>query len=221
LVLLNGKQIIRHVYERVLDSKLFAEVIVATDDARIAQAVKDFGGCCQLTSPHHPSGSDRIAEVIADRDCDLVVNVQGDEPLITAEPLAALVQTFSDSGVRVASLMTPITDPADLTNPNIVKVATSLVGNALYFSRSLLPYNRDNAPAVVHYRHIGVYAYTRQTLLEYVTLPPSPLEQIEKLEQLRLLENGIPIRMVSSAYTGIGIDTPEDLARVMSQISMP
>lgn len=214
LAILAGKPIIQHVYERVMQSNLFADVIVATDDLRISEAVADFGGSFQLTSSHHLSGSDRIAEVIQDIECDIVVNVQGDEPLIEAAPLAELLTAFRDDQVQVASLMTAFTDPDILHNGNIVKVATDLQDNALYFSRSPLPCDRDGIPDTIYYRHIGVYAYRKAALLHFVRLAAGRLEQIEKLEQLRLLENGIKIRMVRSDYQGIGIDSPADLIAV-------
>lgn len=214
LALLKGKPVIQHVYERVLGSGLFQDVIVATDDERIAEAVHNFGGKCQMTSPEHNSGSDRIAEVIRDLDCDVVFNVQGDEPMIESEPLVKLKAVFDDSEVRVASLMTPFSDTQVLHNINIVKVVTDNKFNALYFSRSPIPCNRDNAPEIKFFRHLGVYAYRKDILLDFVKLPPGKLEQIEKLEQLRLLENSIPIRMVETSYQGIGIDTPEDLIQV-------
>lgn len=220
LAMLKGKPVIQYVYERVIGSGLFQEVIVATDDERIAEAVKIFGGKCQMTSPKHNSGSDRIAEVIQDIDCDIVFNVQGDEPMIESEPLAKLKTVFEDSEVRVASPMTPFYDAQVLHDINIVKVVSDNNMNALYFSRSPIPFNRDNTPEIKFFRHIGVYAYRKQTLLDFIKLPLGKLEQIEKLEQLRFLENGIPIRMVISSYQGIGIDTPEDLNRAEKLISL-
>lgn len=219
LVLLQGKPIIQHVYERVLNSKLFTDVIVATDDVRIAEAIKNFKGKYKLTSPNHPSGSDRIAEVIKDIDCDIVFNVQGDEPMIETEPLSKLKAVFEDSEVRVASLMTPICDDEVLLNINIVKVITDNKLNAIYFSRSPIPFNRDSIPGVEYFRHIGVYVYRKKTLLDFIKLPQGKLELIEKLEQLRFLENGIPIRMVKTSYQGIGIDRPEDLDLVEKLLS--
>jgi len=215
LALLQGKPIIQHVYERVLQSQLFTDVCVATDHPEIGAAVQRFGGKAIMTSDQHQSGSDRIAEALKSfPEAKLVVNVQGDEPLIETAPLASLLDVFSDPQVQMASLMTAFSDPILLANPNIVKVVTDLQGNALYFSRSAIPFNRDQDSQLTYFRHIGVYAYTRETLLRFVDLKPSKLEQAEKLEQLRALENGIPIRMVKTAYQGIGIDTPEDLERM-------
>ena len=215
LAMLAGKPIIQHVYERVQQSGLFTDVIVATDHQEIMKAVTAFGGKAMLTKEQHQSGSDRIAEVAGKlKDVELVVNVQGDEPLIETDALRALLDVFYDPFVDMASLMTPINDLAMLDNPNIVKMVCGVQGDALYFSRSSIPYNRDHDQEVVYYRHIGVYAYRSDTLQEFVSLEPGKLEQIEKLEQLRALENDIPIRMVITNYQGIGIDTPEDLARV-------
>jgi len=221
LALLNGKPIILHVYERVAESRLFQDVIVATDDKRIAEAVQSFGGKCKMTAPDHPSGSDRIAEVIRDLNCDVVFNVQGDEPMIEGATLSKLQAVFSDPKVQVASLMTRLTDPQALLNINIVKVVINNTFDALYFSRSPIPCNRDNIPGVEYFRHIGVYAYRKQTLLDFVKLPQGKLEQAEKLEQLRFLEHGIPIRMVETSYQGIGIDTPEDLQQVEMLLTSP
>lgn len=218
LAMLKGKTIIRHVYERVLMSNLFHDVIVATDDERIMNEMRSIDGRFQMTSTKHLSGSDRIAEVVASLDCDVVFNIQGDEPMIEAMPLAKLISAFQDITVQVGSLMTQITKPEDLLNPNIVKVVTDNNSDALYFSRSTIPYDRDGDQNIVHYRHIGVYAYRKQVLLDFIKLPQSRLEQIEKLEQLRLLENGIPIRMVETDYQGIGIDTPDDLVKVEAEL---
>lgn len=212
LALLQGKPVIWHVYMNVRKSNLFDQVIVATDDKRIADAVQAFGGICKMTSPHHLSGSDRVAEAAIDLDCDVIFNVQGDEPMIETAVLAKLKDLFKEPEVQVASLMTPITDTEELNNANLVKVVTDYKMNALYFSRSPIPYNRDGKSDVKYFRHIGVYAYCRQTLLDFVKLEPGKLEQAEKLEQLRFLEHGIPIRMAITSYHGIGIDTPEDLA---------
>ncbi len=221
LALLQGKTIIQHVFERVKASGLFQDVIVATDDDRIAQVVQSFGGKCQMTSPNHQSGSDRIAEVIRDLDCDVIFNVQGDEPMIETEPLAKLKAVFSNPEVLAASLMSPFSDSKVLHDINAVKVVIDNNMNALYFSRSPIPHDRDGSGDFTYFRHIGVYAYRKKTLLDFITLPPGKLEQTEKLEQLRLLENDIPIRMVETAYQGIGIDTPEDLIRVEKLLSGP
>jgi 3-deoxy-manno-octulosonate cytidylyltransferase (CMP-KDO synthetase) len=215
LALLAGEPIISHVYRKVLCCELFSEVVVATDHKDIFNTVIAFGGKAVMTNENHASGSDRIAEAAQKlTPAEVIVNIQGDEPMIDTKSLALLVNQFCDPQVQMASLMTPIIEPEMLSNPNIVKVVTDTKSNALYFSRSAIPFCRDNDVNYTYYRHIGVYAYRRETLLTFVQLAPSKLEQTEKLEQLRALENGIPIRMVKTDYQGIGIDTPEDLAMV-------
>ncbi|MDP2173636.1 MAG: 3-deoxy-manno-octulosonate cytidylyltransferase [Candidatus Cloacimonadaceae bacterium] len=211
LALIGGKPMIRLVYEAVLSCEIFSEVIVATDSTEILNCVKSFGGKALMTSEHHLSGSDRIAETAKDLDAEIIVNVQGDEPFIDRDCLSSLLNVFKDESVRIASLMTRITDQSQLMDPNCVKVVTDISGNAIYFSRSPIPFNRDKADVIGYFRHIGVYAYRPEALFLFVSLPLGKLEQIEKLEQLRALENGIPIRMVETAYQGVGIDTPEDL----------
>ncbi len=213
LAKLGNKYIIQHVYEQAQKSGLFAEIIVGTDDQRIFEAVDGFDGKVVLTSRQHKSGTDRVAEVCAKMLCcnnaDVIINVQGDEPFITEKPLRKLIEAFNDRSVQVASLMHEIN--ADIQNPNVVKVVCDENYYALYFSRSPIPYAR--ASKVVYYKHIGVYAFRREMLFEFVKLPESKLEKIEKLEQLRLLENGYKIKMVLTSYKGIGIDTPQDLEK--------
>lgn len=216
LALLAGMPIIQHVYQRVAATQLFSQVLVATDDQRIYDAVTGFGGQAVFTAADHPSGSDRIAEVAANLDVQIVVNVQGDEPFIAAEPLRSLVEAFDDPTVDVASLMHPLQD--DVQNPNAVKVVCDQADNALYFSRAAIPFDRDATSSAQYFKHIGVYAYRKEVLLAFTALNPTPLEQCEKLEQLRLLEHGYRIRMVSTHYSGIGIDTPEDLAKAEEYI---
>jgi 3-deoxy-manno-octulosonate cytidylyltransferase (CMP-KDO synthetase) len=211
-----GEPMVCMVRRVVAETGLFARVIVATDDTAILDAVIASGGDAVITSPTHLSGSDRIAEVAMNLDADIIVNVQGDEPLIDKASLQALLDVFEDKNVSMASLMTPFTDPCQLADPNTVKVVVAANSDALYFSRSPLPYYRDDTAQTLYYRHIGVYAYRRETLLRFVALPPGKLELAEKLEQLRALEHGIPIRMVASSYQGIGIDTPQDLTLVES-----
>ncbi len=205
-----GKPMIQWVYEACTSSNLFDYTIVATDSPEIMQAVTAFGGDCRMTSSKHQSGTDRIAEVAQSLDAEILVNVQGDEPLIEKACLAELLSAFTDPEVGVASLKTVITETEDLQNPNVVKVVTDYRGDALYFSRSAIPFNRDNS-SCQYYRHIGVYAYRKASLMKFISLPPSRLEQVEKLEQLRLLENGIKLRMITTDYQGIGIDSPQDL----------
>ncbi len=211
LVHLGNKPIIQHVYEAV--QKLGLPVIVATDNEMIFKAVKSFGANVEMTSDKHQSGSDRIAEVVEKLDYDVIINVQGDEPFIQIEPLKELLQAFEDKTVDVASLMHKIDSKDEITNPNNVKVVCSKEGYALYFSRCPIPFNRDKIDAVDYYKHIGVYAYRKSALMDFIKLPMSKLEGIEKLEQLRFLENNYRIKMVKTNYKAIGIDTPEDLVK--------
>ncbi|MBN2830245.1 MAG: 3-deoxy-manno-octulosonate cytidylyltransferase [Candidatus Cloacimonetes bacterium] len=213
LSLIAGKTMIRRVYEAVQGTGLFMKVIVATDDDRIIQEVLSFGGDCVMTSVNCQSGTDRIAEAVKDIDFDLVVNVQGDEPFITREPLELLLNAFEDKNVETASLMTPIVIKEDIYNPNCVKVVCDKNRDAIYFSRASIPFNRDGSGYVTYMRHIGVYAFRREMLFKYVGLEQTPLELCEKLEQLRLIENGYSIRMIETDYQGMGIDTPEDLKK--------
>jgi len=219
LAMIAGKTMIQRVYEAVKETNLFDEVIVATDDERIMSEVERFSGVACMTSNECRSGTDRVAEALKDKDFGIVVNVQGDEPFITKEPLETLISSFRDPSVMVSSLMTEITAQTDVNNPNCVKVVCDKNSDALYFSRSALPYSRDEA-VCKQYRHIGVYAFRKEMLYTFVRLQQSPLEQIEKLEQLRLLENGIKIRMVETKYQGIGIDTPEDLDKANTILSL-
>jgi 3-deoxy-manno-octulosonate cytidylyltransferase (CMP-KDO synthetase) len=211
-----GKPIIQHVYEAATRTALFDEVLVATDSSSIIDAVNSFGGKAVMTSQSHQSGSDRIAEAITGYPADVIVNIQGDEPLIDKHSLQQIVSAFDDDTVEVASLYTSIDEIEMLIDSNIVKVVLDSDSNAIYFSRAPIPYNRDNIPGVNYHRHIGVYAYRQETLLRFVNLPMGVLEQIEKLEQLRMLEHGIRIRMIPTLYQGIGIDTPQDLLLVES-----
>ena len=221
LALLKGKPINQYVYERVANSGLFNTVCVATDNISILETVKSFGGKAVLTKESHPSGSDRIAEALQYfPQAELVFNVQGDEPLIEKEPLQKLISAFEDRKVQMASLMTVIEDREMIYNPNIVKVVTDTQNYALYFSRSVIPFQRDSQIDLKYYRHIGVYAYSPECLHRFVYLSPSILERTEKLEQLRALENGIPIKMVETSYQGIGIDTPQDLKTIEKQLSV-
>lgn len=210
LAKLGNKYIIQHVYEQAQKSGLFADVIVGTDDQRIFEAVDGFNGKVTLTSKKHKSGTDRVAEVCDKMPCcsdaDVVVNVQGDEPFITEKPLRKLIEAFNDPEVMVASLMHMIS--ADIENQNVVKVVCDENHYALNFSRS--PIISDQLP---NFKHIGVYAFRRKTLFEFVKLPESKLEKLNKLEQLRLLENGYKIKMVITSYKGIGIDTPQNLEK--------
>lgn len=210
---LGDKTVIRHTFDNVLATGLFDQVWVVTDSPVILREVQDNGGRAVMSKRNHESGSDRIAEAIADMEVDIVVNVQGDEPFIQARALSDLLAAFKDPEVQVATLMHRIHTEEELQNPNIVKVVSDLHGDALYFSRHPIPYNRNEESRPPYYRHIGVYGFRKQTLLAFTGWPMGILERHEKLEQLRYLENGIRIRMVETSFTGIGIDTPDDLIK--------
>jgi 3-deoxy-manno-octulosonate cytidylyltransferase (CMP-KDO synthetase) len=210
---LGNKTVIRTTYDNTVATGLFDEVLVATDSRIIFEEIAAQGGLVVMSKKEHESGSDRIAEAIHDRDVDIVVNVQGDEPFINRQTIADLLAVFNDDAVQVASLMHLINDPDMIKNPNVVKVATDIQGNALFFSRSPIPYHRNMETHCPYYRHIGVYAYRKEVLLSFVKWPMGRLENIEKLEQLRYLENGIQIRMVATPFEAVGIDTPEDLLK--------
>jgi len=214
-----GRPLIQRVVEQCRKARALAEVIVATDDERIAAVARRFARV-EMTRADHPSGSDRIAEVAARCDCDAVVNVQGDEPLMDPAVIDAVAAALATAGMATAA--TALRDPAEYENPNVVKVVLSADGRALYFSRRTVPYLRDAAdrPAAAQLaafpfrKHLGIYGYRRDTLLRLVKLPVSPLENAEKLEQLRALENGIAIAVVTVDYESVGVDVPADVARV-------
>lgn len=210
-----GKPMICRVYERASEAECIAETLVATDDQRVYDAVKAEGGKAMMTAKDHPTGTDRLAEVAAAYpDMELIINVQGDEPLIEPKLIDELAAVFDeDPGLRMATVMTEMKDAAEQRNPNNVKVVTDQNGYALYFSRSLLPYPR-NAVGTPVYKHIGIYAYQRDFLLAYAKMQPTPLEQAESLEQLRALENGYKIKVVKTDYRFVGVDTAEDLKLV-------
>ena len=216
---------IEHVYRRTASAPSIGRVIVATDDERIVQAVERFGGIARMTRPTHASGSDRLAEVAAGLDCDVIVNVQGDEPMI--DPLMieeAITPLRRDSIVDIATLRRRITEPRDFLDPNVVKVVVNREEFALYFSRAPIPCLRDTEalphPAWLReswchvYRHVGLYVYRRDVLLAFAALQPTALERAESPEQLRALEHGLRIKVVETSYESIGVDTPEDLERV-------
>jgi len=206
---------IEHVYRRAAEASSVASVIVATDDERIYKAVVAFGGTAQMTSARHPSGTDRLAEVAAHLSCDIIVNVQGDEPLIEPSTIdRAVAPLRADPALEMSTLRRRIDDPAEINNPNLTKVVVDREGYALYFSRAPIPYVRAGAAAAPAWAHIGLYVYRRATLVRLASLPPSTLERSEALEQLRALENGIRIKAVETSQESIGVDTPEDLERV-------
>jgi 3-deoxy-manno-octulosonate cytidylyltransferase (CMP-KDO synthetase) len=209
--MLGSKTVIRHTYDNTVATGLFAAVWVVTDSEIIYNEIVSNGGNAKMSIATHESGSDRIAEAITDIDVEIVLNVQGDEPFVQKEPLQKLLQVFADETVQVASLMQAITKAESITNPNIVKVAVDKNNNSLLFSRSPIPYYRDTTIEPTYYEHIGVYAFRKNTLLQFTKWEMTPLEIAEKLEQLRYLENGIPLKMVLTHYMGAKIDTPEDL----------
>ncbi len=214
---IQGKPMIQWVYERVQSSEVH-DLAVATDDERIADCVCGFGGKVVMTSPDHASGTDRCGEAaksMCPTDNDVVINIQGDEPLISPNEIHLLASAFEDRNVQIATLVNPFQDRKILANPNVVKVVKAKNGNVLYFSRLPIPYLRENATLPKnYYRHIGIYAYRYGVLKKIVQLPTSELENSEKLEQLRWLENGYTIRALECDYQGIGVDTPEDLKNV-------
>ncbi|WP_454981005.1 3-deoxy-manno-octulosonate cytidylyltransferase [Capnocytophaga haemolytica] len=213
---LAGKPVIVRTLEAVQRTGLFSEIYVVTDDDRIEEAVRAAGGAVLRSKKEHPSGSDRLAEASADLDVEVIVNVQGDEPFTERETLQKLLDIFAADKageVAVASLMAPLTDPEEIANPNNVKVVVNKTGDALYFSRAVIPYPRDGEVAITYYKHLGIYAYRKEALQAFTQLAPSPLERTEKLEQLRYLENGYTIRLAITDKATIGIDTPEDLER--------
>ncbi len=215
-----GKYLIQHVIERVRQADRIDEVVVATDDERIVAVVQSFGGTAVMTSPHHRSGTDRTAEVARGRpDIDVVINVQGDEPLISPDALDTLVDLVAtrDSTTAMATLARPFEQDEDPADENAVKVVRDSAGDALYFSRALIPFGRQGNESYL--LHLGLYAWRREVLLHLVSLPQSPLEVVESLEQLRALENGIRIRVGVVSDGGYGIDTPADYARFVNQVS--
>jgi 3-deoxy-manno-octulosonate cytidylyltransferase (CMP-KDO synthetase) len=231
LSLLKGRPLIQHVYENCRLSRLAEKVVVATDDGSILKAVRSFGGEALMTSARHASGTDRIAEIAEGEACDIIVNVQGDEPLIRPEMIDDAISALSDSRASIGTLAKKIAVGSEVFDPNVVKVAFDAEGFALYFSRSPIPYHRDlfgtqplwgdradrlaaAVPDLVMFKHVGIYSYRRDVLLRLSLLPPSRLEEIECLEQLRALENGFRIKVLETEFETIGVDTPADLERI-------
>ena len=243
LAVLQGKPVIQHVYEQVAKARQVDEVVVATDDGRIEAAVQAVGGQVVMTSPQARSGTERVAEVARARTAEVIINIQGDEPLVRPEMIDQLAQfLLQHRAVPMASLIVPLRHREDASNPNVVKAVVDRDGYALYFSRSPIPYMRDAsgsklkaqgsrgepAPSAsslqpgAYYKHLGIYGYQRHFLLQFPHLEPTPLEQSEQLEQLRALEHGYKIKLLETQYDTIGVDTPEDLRRVetlLAQIS--
>lgn len=207
---------LQHVWERAQRSTYLTDLLVATDDDRIASVARQFGARVRMTLPDHPTGTDRLSEVASAEIASLYVNIQGDEPLIDPEAIdAAILSVHGDETIAMGTLKKQIVDPTDIVNTNVVKVVTNLLGDAIYFSRCPIPYERDGRSSLpLFFKHIGLYVYRRDLLVHYPDLTVGPLEQAERLEQLRALENGYRIRVVNTEYESLGVDTPEDLERV-------
>jgi 3-deoxy-manno-octulosonate cytidylyltransferase (CMP-KDO synthetase) len=219
LAQISSKTMLQHVYERASQARYLTSTIIATDDERVYEVARSFGARAKMTRADHLSGTDRVAEVASAENAEIVVNIQGDEPLIDPAAIdAAILPMVHDSDVVMGTLKKRIEDPREITDPNVVKVVTNRQGDAIYFSRCPIPFVRGGtsakSPIQPHFKHIGLYTYRRDFLLEYSTLPVGPLEQAERLEQLRALENGYRIRVVETEYESLGVDTPEDLERV-------
>jgi len=210
---------LQHVYERCAQARYLTSTTIATDDDRVYSVAKGFGARVRMTRTDHPSGTDRVAEVASAETAEIVVNIQGDEPLIDPAAIdAAILPLVHDPEIVMATLKKRIEDRREITDPNVVKVVTDRQGDAIYFSRCPIPYVRNTQAATPvprdHFKHVGLYVYRRGFLLQYSALPIGPLEQAERLEQLRALENGYRIRVVETEYESLGVDTPEDLERV-------
>lgn len=211
---INGKPMIQHVYERARQSRLLDEVIIACDDLRVKKVAEEFGASAVMTDPDHVCGTDRIVEAVADLDVQIVVNVQGAEPLIDPPVIDSLIKALiEDPEVPMATVIKQVNDPKELDNPNIVKVIIDHQRNAIYFSRSKIPFNRDSGEHV-YFKHLGIYAYTKKFLLQFSAMPKAKLEMAESLEQLRAIENGFKIKTVLTEIETVGVDTPEDLIKV-------
>jgi len=210
-----AKTMLQHVYERASLSTYLTSVIIATDDDRIRTVARSFGARVRMTRSDHLSGTDRVAEVASAEDVEIVVNIQGDEPLISPDAIdAAILPLVHEPDLVMGTLKKRIEDAREITDPNVVKVVTNRAGEAVYFSRSAIPFAREPSDGTPYFKHIGLYVYRRDFLLAYPALPVGPLEAAERLEQLRALENGFSIRVVETEYESLGVDTPQDLERV-------
>ena len=216
---LGNKTVIRHTYDNTVATGLFDQVIVVTDSDIIFEEIFSNGGMAMKSKRPHESGSDRIAEAAEQLEADIIVNVQGDEPFVKKEPLEKLLAVFDDPSVHVGSLMQVMHEEKFVSDPNYVKVAVDLNSNAIFFSRSVIPYPRSKDTPITWYEHIGVYAFRKQALLDFTSWPQTPLETAEKIECLRYLERGVKLRMVVTDYMGVEIDTPEDLQRATTLLS--
>jgi len=210
---IHGKPLIGLVYEAVRSSPLLENVIVATDSEEILNTCRTHGWNAQMTSPHHRSGTERVHEISTRESADVYINVQGDEPMIRPEHISSLLQVMANPEAQVGTLMTPAA-PEDISNPNAVKAVTDIKGRALYFSRATIPHDRDGIRPG-YFKHLGIYAYRRAALDLFISLPESFLEKSERLEQLRFLENGVPIHIGQTPHDSVGVDTEEDLSRVI------
>ena len=218
LASISSKPMLQHVYERASQARYLTSTIIATDDPRVFEAARLFGAQVRMTRPDHVSGTDRVAEVASAHDAEIVVNIQGDEPLIDPAAIdAAILPLEHNSAVVMATLKKEIQNLREVADPNVVKVVTDRAGDAIYFSRCPIPFGREGHQPR-HFKHVGLYVYRRNFLLEYSRLPVGPLEEAERLEQLRAIENGFKIRVVETEYESVGVDTPEDLERVAELI---
>jgi 3-deoxy-manno-octulosonate cytidylyltransferase (CMP-KDO synthetase) len=230
LAQISSKTMLQHVYERASQARYLTSTIIATDDEQVYEVARSFGARVRMTRADHLSGTDRVAEVASSENAEIFVNIQGDEPLIDPEAIdAAILPMVHDPDIVMGTLKKRIEDPREITDPNVVKVVTDRQGDAIYFSRCPIPFVRGAPDPQTrmplphrHFKHIGLYTYRRDFLLEYSALPVGPLEQAERLEQLRALENGYRIRVVETEYESLGVDTPEDLERVsrLFEVSM-
>jgi 3-deoxy-manno-octulosonate cytidylyltransferase (CMP-KDO synthetase) len=214
--MLGDKTVIRMAYENTLQTGLFDEVSVITDSDIIEEEISKIGGLVRRSIGEHESGSDRIAEAVRDMDVDIILNVQGDMPFVKKAPLANLLAVFNDANVLVGSLMQQAHDEETIKNPNVVKVVVDAQKNSLLFSRSVIPYPRSTDQPIVYYEHVGVYAYRKTALMNFTSWPITPLEAAEKIECLRYLEHGIPLKMVVTDYMGVNIDTPQDMEKAIA-----
>lgn len=222
LATIAGRSMVQRVVERVRQAQRISRIVVATEDERIKSAVESFGGEAIITRRDHRTGTDRVAEVATHIAANIYVNVQGDEPLIDPGTVDAIIEAMcEDDSIQLATPCTAILQPNDIMDPNVVKVVRDFDGNALYFSRAPIPWVRDtgSVTAARHWKHIGLYGYRRDALLEFPTLPPGELERIEQLEQLRWLENGFQIRVVETNYDAVSVDVPEDVERIVKILS--
>ena len=219
LRLIDGRPMIQHVWHKAQQTKYLDDLIVACDDVRVMECVTSFGGKAVMTRADHPNGSSRVAEVASTQDAEIFINIQGDEPMMNPEGIDGLVQALrEDAGLQVATLAVRRSLDADYENPNVVKVICATDGNALYFSRSSLPYFREKTGQESYLKHLGVYGYRKSFLLKFISWPKGRLEESEKLEQLRILEQGVSIRVVETPHDSLSVDTAEDLELVESKL---